>query len=125
MTIETLEEARRAQEQMEDFAHLAHSVKLTVEQFENAFRELRDYPEALLESLCQLTDAAGAVAAIAADWAQVSNANFDPCRCFCKKCGARIPEKPRRDGAVLCWDCFYCASKHNGTLNTAHLYWQG
>jgi hypothetical protein len=79
MTIETLKEAHRAQEQMEDFARLAHSVKLTVEQFENAFRELQDYPENLFESLCQLTAAAGAVAAIAVNWVQVSNASFDPC----------------------------------------------
>jgi hypothetical protein len=76
--VETLEEAHRAQEQMEDLARLAHNVKLIVTQFEEAFLELQDYPEDLSESLCQLTAAADAVAAIAADWVQVSNTNFDP-----------------------------------------------
>jgi hypothetical protein len=74
MTVETLEEARRAQEQMEDLARLARDVKIIVTQFGDAFHKLQDYPEDLFESLCQLTDAADAVAAIA----QVSNANFDP-----------------------------------------------
>jgi len=76
--IETLEKAVRAQKQMEDLARLARSVKLTVEQFENAFHELQDYPEHLFEQLCELTNAADAVAAISLDWAQTGNANFDP-----------------------------------------------
>jgi len=72
--IETLEKAVRAQEQMEDLARLAHSVKLTVEQFGNAFHELQDYPEHLFEQLCELTNAADAVAAISLDWAQTGSA---------------------------------------------------
>jgi hypothetical protein len=72
--VETLEEARRAQEQMEDFARLAHHVKLIVTQFVEASLKLQDYPEDLFESLCLLIAAADAVAAIAADWAQSGGA---------------------------------------------------
>jgi hypothetical protein len=78
MTIETLEEAARAQAEMEDLARLARDVKIIVTQFEDAFHKLQDYPEDLFDGLCQLTDAADAVAAITTDWAQVSNADFDP-----------------------------------------------
>jgi hypothetical protein len=78
MPTETLEEAVCAQEQMEDLARLAHDVKTIVLRFEDAFHMLQDYPADLFGSLCQLTDAADAVASITLDWAQVSNADFDP-----------------------------------------------
>jgi hypothetical protein len=78
MTVETLEETHRAQEQIEDLARLARNVKVVVAHFEGAYRRLQDSPEALLENLCRLTAAADAVAAIAAEWAQVSNADFNP-----------------------------------------------
>jgi hypothetical protein len=78
MFVETRQEAARAQEQIEDFARLAHDVKLIVSRLESAFHKLQDCPEALSETLWRLTGAAGDVAAIAAGWAQEGDAGFDP-----------------------------------------------
>jgi hypothetical protein len=78
MTIETPEQAAQAQAQMEDFARLAHDVKIAVEALEDAFCGLADWPEHLFETMPELSAAAKTVADNARDWAKVGNADFEP-----------------------------------------------
>src|SRR5262245_25288962 len=62
MTIETPEQAEAAQQQMEEFARLAHDVKAAVERLKDAFCELADSPTSVAEALVQLSAAAATVA---------------------------------------------------------------
>jgi hypothetical protein len=78
------------QEQMENLARLAHGVKLAVERLEDEFCGLGDYPEHLFTSMRRLSAAAKAVADISLDWAQVSNADFEPDN-------ARSEQQPKRE----------------------------
>jgi hypothetical protein len=78
MPIETLEEIRHSQEQIENFAGLARAAKIAVEVLEDAFRELADYPEEIGEAMHQLRRAATFVATDALNWAWISNPDFDP-----------------------------------------------
>jgi len=78
MTIETLEQAEAAQQQIEDFARSAHAVKIAVERLKHACLELADLPDSIDEAMVELIDAAETVAKDARDWAAESNANFDP-----------------------------------------------
>jgi hypothetical protein len=77
MAIET-SEFERAQTQMENFARLAWAMKRAVEALEDEFCGLADWPEAIGEAMPQLAAAANVIADWALEWAQVSNADFDP-----------------------------------------------
>jgi hypothetical protein len=78
MTVETLEEAAQSQLQMENFARLAHAAKLAVEALEDAFCCLEDSPEDVGDAMPKLSRLADDIAEWSLDWAQMSNADFDP-----------------------------------------------
>jgi hypothetical protein len=78
MPAETLEEAHRAQKQIEDFARLAHNVKVAVEALGNASCNLADWPETIDEPLPQLRYAADVVADQTREWAMEGDCDFDP-----------------------------------------------
>jgi hypothetical protein len=76
--VETPEEAARSQEQVEEFARLAHNAKIAVEALQNAFCELEDWPEPLDEEMPELGRLAESVASWTHEWAMACNADFDP-----------------------------------------------
>jgi hypothetical protein len=79
MAIETLEQWEQAQARMEDFARLAHNVKIAAEALNAAFHALADYPRTgILEAIPALSHLARFVANEAYEWASDSNADFDP-----------------------------------------------
>jgi hypothetical protein len=73
VTTETPEQVARAQEQIENFFHLAPDVQIAVEALEDAFCGLADFPEAIGEAMPQLSAAAHAVAGSAQGWAMLGN----------------------------------------------------
>jgi hypothetical protein len=78
MTIETLEQAAQAQQQIEDFARLARDAKIAVEQLADAFTELADWPEDIGAAMPELIAAANDIADGAWDWAKEGDCEFDP-----------------------------------------------
>jgi hypothetical protein len=68
----------RSQAQMEDFARLAYKMKCAVEALEDAFTGLADWPCHLGQMMPQLTDTANFIAHEAQEWANGSNADFNP-----------------------------------------------
>jgi hypothetical protein len=77
MATETLEEATRAQAQIEDFARQACAAWHTVDAL-ISLEGLEDWPEGVDEAMDRLIDAVADVGGGALEWAQVGNANFDP-----------------------------------------------
>jgi hypothetical protein len=78
MTIQTPEQANRAQRQIEAFAIQAHDVLRAVAALEDAFCGLGDFTEIIGENMPRLAAAAKAIADSAWDWAAISNDNFNP-----------------------------------------------
>jgi hypothetical protein len=78
MRVETLEQWEQAQAQIEDFARLAHNVKIAAEALATAFRGLADYPYMIEDAMPELSHFAREVAFQAYEWASLSNADFDP-----------------------------------------------
>jgi plasmid stabilization system protein ParE len=71
MTIETPEQARRAQQQIEDVARLAAAVQRAVRKLEDEFCGLSDFPEHLAEAMPRLSAAANDCASITREWADI------------------------------------------------------
>jgi len=67
-----------SQEQVEDFACLAHDVKVAVERLERAFAALEGWPEPVGDNVPVLVETAKSIADWAVDWARVSNCDFSP-----------------------------------------------
>jgi len=75
---ETAEQAAASQQQIEQFAFLAHATKAAVIKLKDAFGALADYPISVQEAMEELSTAAAIVADDARDWAKEGNADFNP-----------------------------------------------
>jgi hypothetical protein len=71
MTMQTPEQARRAQQQIEDFARLAAEVQRAVHELEDAFCGFDDFPVALADTMPRLGAAADDCATIAHEWVDI------------------------------------------------------